>query len=152
MLAGPAFADGQAPLGYDLSLSQTVEVGGKRGHRVDAAQARVSAAEQRFEYGRLQLAARVRGAYFLAAVARSRVSATREAEEVAADLKTAADDRARATLWESDAVSRLPAAGCRWWARPSGRDRMAHPLGVTRTIRVRGGSYAAASRGKGRAS
>jgi cobalt-zinc-cadmium efflux system outer membrane protein len=93
--AGPAFADGQAPLGYDLSLSQTVELGGKRGHRVDAAQARVSAAELRLAHGRLQLAARVRRAYFLAVVARSRVSATREAEEVAADLKTAADDRAR---------------------------------------------------------
>ena len=93
--AGPAFADGQAPLGYDLSLSQTVELGGKRRHRVDAAQARVSAAELRLAYGRLQLAARVRRAYFLAVVARSRVSATREAEEVAADLKTAADDRAR---------------------------------------------------------
>jgi cobalt-zinc-cadmium efflux system outer membrane protein len=93
--AGPAFTDGQAPLGYELSLSQTVELGGKHGHRVDAAQARVSAAELRFEYGLLQLAARVRRAYFLAVVARSRVSATREAEEVAADLKAAADDRAR---------------------------------------------------------
>jgi cobalt-zinc-cadmium efflux system outer membrane protein len=106
--AGPAFADGQAPLGYDLSLSQTVEVGGKRGHRVDAAQARVSAAELRFEYGRLQLAARVRRAYFLAVVTRSRVSATREAEEVAADLKAAAYDRARlgaGTLLEQNVAS-----------------------------------------------
>jgi outer membrane protein, heavy metal efflux system len=93
--AGPAFADGQAPLGYDLSLSQTIELGGQRGHRVEGAQARVSAAELRLAYGRLQLAARVRRAYFLAIVARSRVSANREAEEVAADLKAAADDRAR---------------------------------------------------------
>jgi outer membrane protein, heavy metal efflux system len=106
--AGPTFGDGQAPLGYELSLSQTVELGGKRGRRADAAEARVSGAELRLESARRQLAARVRRVYYLATVARSRVGATREAEEVAEDLKSAAGDRSRlgaGTLLEQNVAS-----------------------------------------------
>lgn len=106
--AGPVVSGGQETLGYELSLSQTVELGGKRGRRVEAAQARVSGAELRLEYACRQLAARVRRAYYLATVARSRAGATREAEEVAADLKSIADDRARlgaGTLLEQNVAS-----------------------------------------------
>ena len=106
--AGPTFGNSQERLGYELSLSQTLELGGKRGRRIEAAEARLSGAELRLEFARRQLAARVRRAYYLAMVARSRVGATREAEEVAADLKAAADDRARlgaGTLLEQNVAS-----------------------------------------------
>lgn len=93
--AGPTFSGKDTLVDYEVSLSQTVELGGKRGHRIEGAQARAAAAGLRLEAARRQLAARVRRAYYLALVARTRVEATREAESVAADLEAAAQDRMR---------------------------------------------------------
>jgi len=77
---------------YDASLDQTIELG-KRGSRVRAAEARRAAARARRDFTHLQVRSGARRAYFLALAEASRVTATREAEIVADELRAAARER-----------------------------------------------------------
>lgn len=90
---GPAFGGGQTFFEYEVGLSQTLELGGKRGNRIEGADARRGAAEARERWTRYLTSLRVRRAFFLALVARSRLETARDAEAVAVELKAAAVDR-----------------------------------------------------------
>lgn len=87
--AGPRWSSGSLLTGVSVGLAQTIELGGKRGARRDAADARLRATE--LGVGGAQLVARIEAwrAYELAIVARLRVEATREAEATAAEVVTA---------------------------------------------------------------
>ena len=78
---------------YSLGLSQRFELGGKRGSRIRAEDQRVLAAESRVARRGQEVGARVTLAFGLAQIARLRVSTAQEAEQVAAQLKAAADER-----------------------------------------------------------
>lgn len=79
----------------DIGISQRFELGGKRGSRIDAAAQRASAADARLQRRREEVAGRVRRAFLLAQIARMRVATSVEAEQVAVQLRTAADERLR---------------------------------------------------------
>ncbi len=92
---GPTFAGGETTHEWNVSLSQTIELGGKRSKRVAAARARVDGAGLRVLWTRLLVELRVRRAYSLAVVARSLLAAAGEGEAVAGELKAAAQERLR---------------------------------------------------------
>jgi cobalt-zinc-cadmium efflux system outer membrane protein len=92
---GPEFGEGDKFFGYEISLLQTFELGGKRAKRVAGAKARRAAAGAGFSWTRQLVALRVRRAYFLAIVAREQLETAQEGEAVAAELKAAADERLR---------------------------------------------------------
>lgn len=77
----------------DIGLSQRFELGGKRGARIDAADRRSAAADARLLRRGEEVAARVTRAFLLAQIARLRVATTVEAEQVAMQLRAAADER-----------------------------------------------------------
>lgn len=77
---------------YDLSLDQTLELG-KRGPRIDAAEARLAAARARADQVRVGVLAAARRAYLLALAAGDRLATVREAEAVAGELKEFAAER-----------------------------------------------------------
>ncbi|MGH7630500.1 MAG: TolC family protein [Gemmatimonadales bacterium] len=79
--------------GYEIGLSQRFELGGKRGWRIRAAEQRVTAAEARLARRREEVAARVSRTFLLGLIARMRSGAAREGEQVAAQLRSAADER-----------------------------------------------------------
>jgi cobalt-zinc-cadmium efflux system outer membrane protein len=79
----------------DLGLSQRFEVGGKRGARIDAADLRASAAEARLRQTQTEVSGRVKRAFLLAQIARMRVTTSVEAEQVALQLRDAAQERLR---------------------------------------------------------
>lgn len=78
---------------YQVGVSQTLELGGKRGHRTAAAERRVEAADARLARSREVVSGRVRRAFGLALVAQARVSTAIEADSVAALLRSAAEER-----------------------------------------------------------
>ena len=80
---------------YEFGIAQRFELGGKRGSRIAAADRRLVAAQSRRARRRDEVAAQVTRAFLLAQVARLRLETAREAEQVAAQLKTAADERLR---------------------------------------------------------
>lgn len=90
---GPTIGGPEDVIEYEVSLSQTFELCGKRAKRSAAARARRNAAAFRLEGARHILAARVRRAFYLAVVAKELVATAREAETVTAELKAAADER-----------------------------------------------------------
>ncbi len=92
---GPAFGGSSTYLDFEVSLSQTFELGGKRAKRVAGAQARRTGAELRLDWTRTQLALQVRRSFFLAVVARERVVAARDGEVVAAEVAAASGERLR---------------------------------------------------------
>lgn len=77
----------------DIGLSQRFELGGKRGARIDAAEQRSAAADARLLRRREEVAGRVRRAFLLAQIARLRVGTAVEAEQVATQLRAAANER-----------------------------------------------------------
>ena len=77
---------------YDLSLDQTLELG-KRGPRIDAAEARLAAARARADQVRVGVLAAARRAYLLALAAGDRLATVREAEAVAGELREFAAER-----------------------------------------------------------
>jgi len=79
---------------YDLSLDQTLELG-KRGPRIDAAEARLAAARARVDQVRVGVLAAARRAYLLALAAGDRLATVREAEAVAGELREFAAERLR---------------------------------------------------------
>jgi cobalt-zinc-cadmium efflux system outer membrane protein len=78
---------------HALGLSQRFELGGKRGSRIRAEDQRSAAALARLGRRGNEVAARVTRAFSLAQIAKLRVATAREAEQVAVQLKTAADER-----------------------------------------------------------
>ncbi len=78
---------------YAFGLSQRFELGGKRGSRIRAGDQHALAAEARLTRRGHEVAARVTLAFSLAQIARLRVATAKEAEQVAVQLKAAADDR-----------------------------------------------------------
>ena len=93
---------------YEVGVSQTLELGGKRGHRTAAAERRVEAAEARLARSRELVFGRVRRAFGLALVAQARVATALEADSVAALLRSAAEERLRlgaGTLLEVNVAS-----------------------------------------------
>lgn len=91
----------------EFSLEQTLELG-KRGPRVAAAEARRVAVQARVDQVRVGVLAGARRSYLLALTARERVGATREAETVAAELRSFAAERLRlgaGTLLEANVAA-----------------------------------------------
>lgn len=93
--AGPAFGGGSTILDFEVSVSQTVELGGKLARRVAVAEARRDVTRARLEAVRQTVASRVRRAFFLALVARDRLETTTRGEAFAEELKAAAEERLR---------------------------------------------------------
>ena len=78
---------------FGFGLSQRFELGGKRGSRIRSEDQRFVAAESRLARQAAEVAARVSRAFALAQLARLRVGTAQEAEQVAIQLKAAADER-----------------------------------------------------------
>lgn len=93
--AGRAAGDDGNVTDYQLSVGQTLELGGKRGKRTDSARARRDAAALRLEFARKSVNADVRRAHLLVLVARDRVEAISEAEQVALSVNDTAVERLR---------------------------------------------------------
>jgi cobalt-zinc-cadmium efflux system outer membrane protein len=87
--AGPRLSSGSLFTGVQLGLSQTIELGGKRSARSDAAEARLRAEDVAVGASARLARIEVWRAYELAMVARMRVEATKEAEATAAEIVSA---------------------------------------------------------------
>ncbi|NVB80710.1 MAG: TolC family protein [Kofleriaceae bacterium] len=92
---GPARSRGMTFYDYDVGLSQTIELGGKRRARVSAAAAERDAAVQTLAWTKAVLHAEVRRAFQEVLVAQSRVTVATEAETFARELREAALERLR---------------------------------------------------------
>lgn len=92
---GPSRNSDTTITSYQVGVSQTLELGGKRGLRAQAARSRVQAAEARRDRARILVFASVRRVYGLAVVARQRLSASIEGDSVAQLLLDAANERLR---------------------------------------------------------
>ncbi|HMV32447.1 MAG TPA: TolC family protein [Gemmatimonadales bacterium] len=92
---GPSSNDDTTLTSYQVGVSQTIELGGKRGLRTRSAARRVEAAEARLLRAKAVSAAAVRRDFFLAVIARSRLSASIEADSVTVLLRDAAQERLR---------------------------------------------------------
>lgn len=95
--AGPAFGPvaGSPVFDFEASLSQVIELGGKRGARKRAAIAEHDAAAETLAAARNELLAEVRRAFVVALVAQTRVTVTSENEVAARELHAAALERVR---------------------------------------------------------
>ena len=91
--AGPRFGAGEALLDVQVSIAQTIELGGKRGARRAAADARVDAAEAELAWVSYGARVEVWRAFQRGIVARARLEAMREAEALATQLATVTRDR-----------------------------------------------------------
>lgn len=89
--AGPRFSSGSVLPGVQIGLGQTIELGGKRAARGDAAQARLRVHD--VAVGASARLARLEAwrAFELAMVARLRVDATKEAEATALEIVSATE-------------------------------------------------------------
>ncbi|MFO0745730.1 MAG: TolC family protein [Myxococcota bacterium] len=83
LAVGPELGGGDPGLAWQLSLAQTVELGGKRARRVGAAKGRIAAAETRLAWTQRLVTLDVRSAFQLALVARARRDAAQAAEGLA---------------------------------------------------------------------
>jgi len=92
---GPSTNTDTTLTSYQVGLSQTLELGGKRGLRGASAARRVEAAEARLARTRAILEATVRREFWLAILARDRLATALEADSVANILREAAAERMR---------------------------------------------------------
>ncbi len=90
---GRASADGRRASNLDFGVEQTIELGGKRGKRMSVAVAGLEAARAWRARVRSLVALRVRRAYTLAVVADKRLASAHEAEAIADEVKSFADQR-----------------------------------------------------------
>jgi outer membrane protein, heavy metal efflux system len=90
---GPRFGGEARTVAVQASLSQTVELGGKRGARRQVAAARAAAANGELRGAGLRARAEAWRAFQLALVTRERVAMAREAEQVAAAAAEATGER-----------------------------------------------------------
>lgn len=91
--AGPAHNPDTALTSYQVGLTQSFELGGKRGSRVAVADRRIEAAEARVARQQALARARTRRAFALAVLARDRAATAVTAESVATVLRDAASER-----------------------------------------------------------
>ncbi len=92
---GPSSNDDTTLTSYQVGLSQTIELGGKRGFRTRSAARRVEAAEARLVRVKAISAAAVRRDFLLAIIAQTRLTASIEADSVTVLLREAAEERLR---------------------------------------------------------
>jgi len=92
---GPSSNSDTTLTSYQVGLSQTLELGGKRGNRQAAAEQRVTAALDRQTRSREEVLSRVRRAFGLALVAQVRMATAIEADSMAVLLNSAAAERLR---------------------------------------------------------
>jgi len=90
---GPRFGGGKTLLDVEVSVAQTIELGGKRGARRAAAEARVTAADAELARAAYEARVEVWRAFQRGLVARARLETTRETEALATSLVTATSDR-----------------------------------------------------------
>lgn len=90
---GPRRVGGSTGIAVDLSIAQTLELGGKRAARVAVAAARVTAAGAGRVVAARQAELEARRAFELALVARARIDAARAAEELAVQMEIATRHR-----------------------------------------------------------
>jgi len=93
LAVGPRVGGGDTLLAAEASLAQTFELGGKRGARRDAAEARVRAATAGVERAAYLARLEAWRAYQHALVQRARLETTHEAEALAVQVATASRDR-----------------------------------------------------------
>lgn len=92
---GPSSNADTSLTSYEIGVSQTLELGGKRGHRRAAAERRVEGAEARLAQATQAVRGQVQRAYGLALVAEARLATALEADSVAVLLRGAAEERLR---------------------------------------------------------
>jgi outer membrane protein, heavy metal efflux system len=90
--AGPKFSAGSTFPSVEVALAQTIELGGKRAARRDAADARVRVATEALDLAVLQAKLDAWRAFQLALTARARLETARDAEQLAAQVETAMRD------------------------------------------------------------
>lgn len=90
---GPRFGGGKTLLEAQVTVAQTIELGGKREARRAAAAARVTAADAELTRAAYEARVEVWRAFHRALVARTRVEGTRATEELATQLVAASSDR-----------------------------------------------------------
>lgn len=97
----------------ELSLTQELEIFGQRSARVDAAEALLGAAEDRFESRRVEVAAEVRTAFARALAADQQLSIAEESLALAKEEVAAAEERLRSGASSRIEVNVARAAGAR---------------------------------------
>ncbi|MFN8650566.1 MAG: TolC family protein [Gemmatimonadales bacterium] len=90
---GPSRNSDTTLTSYMVGVSQTLELGGKRGLRSNAANRRIEAAEARRSRALVVVAATVRRAFGLALIAQRRLATATEGDSVATLLRDAANER-----------------------------------------------------------
>ncbi len=90
---GPRLGGSETVLDFEVGLSQTLELGGKRHHRLKTASALLRAAKLREGRTRQLVALRIRYSFAVAAVAKRVLKTTQEAEDVAIEVKDTSDER-----------------------------------------------------------
>lgn len=90
---GPRWVGSERDIAVELGLAQTLELGGKRSARADAAQARVAAAEVERRAAELLARAEAWRAFQLALASRERLAMAQEAEQVALQIEGATRER-----------------------------------------------------------
>jgi cobalt-zinc-cadmium efflux system outer membrane protein len=90
---GPRFAGGTTGVEADISIVQTIELGGKRRARQAGATARLVVAAAGLTVASRDAVLEARRAFQLALVARARVDSAKEAEQLATQIATATRDR-----------------------------------------------------------
>lgn len=90
---GPRFVGGTTGVAVDVSLAQTFELGGKRAARAAVADARTRAAMAGLAVATRDAELATRRTFQLALVARARLDASRQAEELATQMATATRER-----------------------------------------------------------
>jgi len=90
---GPKRGGGELLLDFEIGIFQTVERGGKRAARREAAEARVRAAAAEVDLATLLARLEAWRAFELALVARSRLETATTAEQIAIELETATKDK-----------------------------------------------------------
>ena len=90
---GPRIVGGAAGVEADISLAQTIELGGKRRAREAVAAARVDAASAGLDLAAREAELDARRAFQLALVAKARIDAAKDAEELATQIEAANRER-----------------------------------------------------------
>tara|TARA_R110002073_G_scaffold57246_2_gene145658 strand:- start:12527 stop:13753 length:1227 start_codon:yes stop_codon:yes gene_type:complete len=90
---GPRLGGSETVLDFEVGLSQTLELGGKRTHRRKTASELVRAAKLREARTEQLVALRVRYSFAVAVIAKRVLATTQEAEDVASEVKNISKER-----------------------------------------------------------
>ena len=94
--AGPRFGGGSTLFDFQVTLSQTLELGGKRSARQEAAAARLGVAEAELGVATLNARIETQRAFQVALVLRERMTTLRDAQQLAIEIDKATAERLRA--------------------------------------------------------